>query len=64
MADLSNDLKKFVDRFTQLLAKEISGVVADMSPQERVDFFNQIEEGYCRHCGDKREGICHCQNDE
>ncbi len=34
-----------------------------MAPDERVEFWSEIQDGYCRDCGGHGPG-CHCQNDE
>lgn len=36
--------------------------IAKMSPENRVKLWDEIEDGYCRHCG--RDKPCQCMNDE
>ena len=45
------------------LIRQAGVVLEDMTPDERVVFLAQLTQGYCPHCGDKREG-CQCLNDE
>jgi len=40
------------------------GAVEDMTPDQRVEFFDLVAHGYCRHCGEVKSGVCHCWNDE
>jgi hypothetical protein len=53
------------DTLTPLLDK-VREALAGLSGRERVDFFYEIESGYCRHCGAVEPEGCYCQcmNDE
>ncbi len=43
----------------------INNLLAEMTPQERVDFWESLQAGYCKHCGGEWPvGGCQCENDE
>lgn len=33
-------------------------------PDTRVALFQELQEGYCVYCGEEKDGVCHCRNDE
>lgn len=39
-------------------------VLVHMTREDRVTLFSTIVDDYCRFCGRRTEGICHCENDE
>ncbi len=43
---------------------EVQDILANMTPDERVEFIRELFAGYCIHCGSHGSGHCHCQNDE
>lgn len=48
-SDITKDLKEFQKRLTD---------------EERVAFWDDLQDGYCRHCGQQCDHVCHCTNDE
>ena len=35
-----------------------------LNPEDRLQIFDMLNAGYCNACGERRQGTCHCQNDE
>lgn len=48
-----------------VIKKSIRFHLENMDEDERLDFFNEIREGYCHDCGrEDPNNNCHCWNDE
>ncbi len=54
------------DSALKRLADSLEADLADMTEDERVDFFHLITNDYCYWCGRATPDnqICHCTNDE
>ena len=65
--------KDTISVMVEELAKNTSMVILMLELQPAIDLltdggrlalFEKITKGYCRGCGGKLDGPCHCQNDE
>lgn len=63
--DANNDIVvKTIDELDKLL-DGICELQSEMNAEERQGFWARLQEGYCKHCGEKdRDGQCQCANDE
>lgn len=44
---------------------QLHDALRDLTPEQRLEVFHDISEGYCGHCGyEDPEGRCQCWNDE
>lgn len=51
-------------KFTDHCLDALKDPTTTLKPEERLQIFNILNVGYCSACGERRQGPCHCQNDE
>lgn len=53
-----------LDETVHLLVCALRNLQTALSPDQRTEVWRRLEVGYCQHCGNVTEFVCHCQNDE
>ncbi len=59
--------KRIKNKINKEVLSDLKQHIKLMSNNERIEFFDSIEEGFCKECGfeyDNTSGICHCSNEE
>jgi hypothetical protein len=52
------------EEFLKRTAEYIRVIASQLEPEERVEFFDSLHEGYCVGCGcDDPDESCHCMNE-
>lgn len=51
-------------KFNDHCLEALKDPTTTLKPEDRLQIFELLNAGYCSDCGERRQGTCHCQNDE